>query len=105
MTRNEERAEKNSLALLTMGMTYISFTYSNNRLWQIGPLRGFRLLVPTILSGVLMLHWSLIFLVVALIALALGAGGVAGLSMQIAWILFAVFVVIWVVSFIIRAAK
>lgn len=52
-----------------------------------------------------MLHWSLIFLVVALIALALGAGGVAGLSMQIAWIIFAVGIAIWIISFLMRAVR
>jgi uncharacterized membrane protein YtjA (UPF0391 family) len=47
-----------------------------------------------------MLSWALTFLVVALIALALGFGGVAGLSMDIAWILFAVFIVLFLISLI-----
>ena len=45
-----------------------------------------------------MLRWALIFLVVALIAGALGFGGIAGTSMGIAQILFFVFVVLFVVS-------
>ena len=47
-----------------------------------------------------MLRWALIFLVVALIAGALGFGGIAGTSMGIAQILFFVFVVRFVVSLI-----
>jgi uncharacterized membrane protein YtjA (UPF0391 family) len=47
-----------------------------------------------------MLSWALTFLVIALIALALGAGGVAGLSMDIAWILFAVFIVLFLISLV-----
>lgn len=47
-----------------------------------------------------MLGWAVTFLVIALIALALGAGGIAGLSMDIAWILFAVFIVLFLVSLI-----
>ena len=47
-----------------------------------------------------MLRWALIFLVVALIAGALGFDGIAGTSMGIAQILFFVFVVLFVVSLI-----
>jgi uncharacterized membrane protein YtjA (UPF0391 family) len=47
-----------------------------------------------------MLGWALTFLVIALIALLLGAGNVAGLSMNIAWILFVVFMVLFLVSLI-----
>jgi uncharacterized membrane protein YtjA (UPF0391 family) len=47
-----------------------------------------------------MLRWALIFLVVALIAGALGFGGLAGASMGIAQILFFVFLVLFVVSLI-----
>ncbi|MDX5360251.1 MAG: DUF1328 domain-containing protein [Alphaproteobacteria bacterium] len=44
-----------------------------------------------------MFGWVLMFLILALVAMALGAGGVAGLSMQIAWILFVVGIVLAVV--------
>ena len=47
-----------------------------------------------------MLRWALIFLVVALIAGVLGFGSIAGASMQIAQVLFFVFVVLFVVSLI-----
>jgi uncharacterized membrane protein YtjA (UPF0391 family) len=40
-------------------------------------------------------------LVIALIALALGFGGVAGLSMDIAWILFVVFMVLFLISLVV----
>lgn len=47
-----------------------------------------------------MLRWALIFLVVALIAAAFGMAGVEGLAMQIAWILFVVFLILFVVSLV-----
>ncbi len=47
-----------------------------------------------------MLHWAAVFLVIGIVAMLLGAGGVAGLSMQIAWILFVVGIVLAVVFFI-----
>jgi len=46
-----------------------------------------------------MLHYSLVFLVVALIADLLGFGGIAGTSAGIAKILFFVFLVVWLVTF------
>lgn len=45
-----------------------------------------------------MLRWALGFLVVALIAAFLGFGGVASTSMEIAKILFYVFLILFVVS-------
>ena len=47
-----------------------------------------------------MLRWSLLFLVVALIAGVLGFGGIAGTSMWFAQVLFFVFLVLFVVSLI-----
>jgi len=47
-----------------------------------------------------MLHWSLMFLVIALIAAVLGFGGLAGTAIGIAKILFFVFLVLWLVSFL-----
>jgi uncharacterized membrane protein YtjA (UPF0391 family) len=44
-----------------------------------------------------MLHWAIIFLVVALVAAVLGFGGVAGTAMEGARILFYVAIVIAVV--------
>jgi uncharacterized membrane protein YtjA (UPF0391 family) len=45
-----------------------------------------------------MLGWALIFLVVALIAALLGFGGIASASAGIARVLFAVFLVLFLVS-------
>ena len=45
-----------------------------------------------------MLHWTLVFLVVALIAAVLGFGGIAGAAAGVAKVLFFVFLVIWIVS-------
>lgn len=52
-----------------------------------------------------MLRLALLFLVIALIAMVLGAGNVAGLSMEIAWILFVVFLVLAVISFAANALR
>ena len=52
-----------------------------------------------------MLRWALIFLVVALIAAALGFTGVYAAAAGIAKILFFVFLVLFVVSLIMHAAR
>ncbi|QKV19027.1 DUF1328 domain-containing protein [Oricola thermophila] len=52
-----------------------------------------------------MLGWALTFLVVALIAAALGFGGIAGASAGIAKILFFVFLILFVISLVVRATR
>ncbi|MCC7406493.1 MAG: DUF1328 domain-containing protein [Phycisphaeraceae bacterium] len=47
-----------------------------------------------------MLRWALTFLVVALIAAVLGFGALAGTAMDIARILFVVFIVLFLISLI-----
>ena len=47
-----------------------------------------------------MLQWALIFLVLALIAGALGFGGVAIISIELARIIFFVFLVLFAISLI-----
>ncbi len=47
-----------------------------------------------------MLGWAVLFLVIALVAGALGFGGVASASMEIAQIVFWIFIVLFVVSLI-----
>jgi len=48
-----------------------------------------------------MLYWAAVFLIIALVAGALGiGGGVQVISAQIAWILFVVFLVLFVVSLV-----
>lgn len=47
-----------------------------------------------------MLYYALIFLVVGLIAAALGASGVAAVATQISWILFLIGVVLLVVHLV-----
>ena len=47
-----------------------------------------------------MLYWALVFLVVALVAGALGFGGVMGASLGIAKILFFVFLVLFLISLV-----
>lgn len=47
-----------------------------------------------------MLYWAAVFLVIAIVAGLLGMTGVGGLSMNIAWILVVVFLVLFVISLI-----
>lgn len=46
-----------------------------------------------------MLDWAITFLVIALIAAVLGFGVLAGTAMEIAKILFFVFIVLFIISF------
>ncbi len=46
-----------------------------------------------------MIGWAVTFLVIGLIAAVLGFSGIAGMSMQIAWILLVVGVVLAVIFF------
>jgi uncharacterized membrane protein YtjA (UPF0391 family) len=48
-----------------------------------------------------MIYWAAVFLVIALVAAFLGFSGIAGLSMNIAWILFIVGLILAVVFFLI----
>jgi uncharacterized membrane protein YtjA (UPF0391 family) len=48
--------------------------------------------------SVAMLGWALTFLIIALIAAVLGFGGIAGLSIEIAKIIFVVAIILFVVS-------
>lgn len=49
-----------------------------------------------------MLHWTLMFLIIALIAGALGFFAIAGAAASIAKVLFFVFLVLWLISFFSR---
>jgi uncharacterized membrane protein YtjA (UPF0391 family) len=59
-----------------------------------------RCAVRSLAGDIVMLHYAVVFLVIALIAGILGFTGVAGASAGIAKILFLVFVVLFVVSLI-----
>ena len=48
-----------------------------------------------------MLGWAITFLIIALIAAALGFGGIAGTATGIAKILFVVFLVLFLVSLVV----
>lgn len=52
-----------------------------------------------------MLYWTLIFLVVALIAGLFGFGGIASASAGIAKILFGIFIVLFLVSLVFGALR
>jgi uncharacterized membrane protein YtjA (UPF0391 family) len=47
-----------------------------------------------------MLGWALLFLIVAIIAGALGLGGTAYVASEVAWIIFVVFLILFVVSLV-----
>jgi len=46
-----------------------------------------------------MLHYALVFVIIALLAAVLGLGGIAGTALYIAKILLLVFLVLFIVSF------
>jgi uncharacterized membrane protein YtjA (UPF0391 family) len=48
-----------------------------------------------------MLYWAAVFLVIALLAAVLGFSGIAGISMNIAWILFVVGLILAIVFFVV----
>ena len=52
-----------------------------------------------------MLGWALSFLIVALIAAVLGFGGIAGLSIEIAKIIFLVAIVLFAISAVVGLAR
>jgi len=52
-----------------------------------------------------MIGWALTFLVVALIAAVLGFGGIAGLSIEIAKIIFFVAIVLFLISAVIALVR
>ena len=52
-----------------------------------------------------MLYWALVFFVVAIVAAVFGFGGIASASAGIAQILFFVFLVLFPVALIMRAAR
>jgi uncharacterized membrane protein YtjA (UPF0391 family) len=54
-----------------------------------------------LLRRAIMLGWALTFLIVALIAAVLGFGGIAGLSIEIAKIIFFVAIVLFLISAIV----
>jgi uncharacterized membrane protein YtjA (UPF0391 family) len=47
-----------------------------------------------------MLYWAAVFLIIGLVAAVLGFSGVAGMSMNIAWILFIIGLILAVVFFV-----
>jgi uncharacterized membrane protein YtjA (UPF0391 family) len=52
-----------------------------------------------------LLHYAIIFLVVALIAAAVGFGGVAGVAMEGARLLFWIFIVLFVISLVVGLVR
>jgi len=56
-------------------------------------------------KGILMLGWSITFLVVAILAGVLGFSGIAGTASSIAWVLFGLFIILFVVSFILNTVR
>jgi len=57
------------------------------------------------LQGAFMLHYSVVFFVIALIAAVFGFGGIASGAVEIAKILFFVFAVLAVLGFVVNLIK
>ncbi len=53
----------------------------------------------------IMLGWAIAFFILAIVAAALGFGGIAGASAGIAQILFFVFLALLVLTFVVRAVN
>jgi uncharacterized membrane protein YtjA (UPF0391 family) len=51
-------------------------------------------------QGIVMLHYTVVFLVIALIAAVFGFGGIAAGAVEIAKILFFIFAILAIVSFV-----
>jgi uncharacterized membrane protein YtjA (UPF0391 family) len=51
-------------------------------------------------KAISMLRWALIFLIIGLVAAALGVGGIAGPALEIARVLLVVFIILLVISLI-----
>jgi uncharacterized membrane protein YtjA (UPF0391 family) len=62
-------------------------------------------MVPAKTRSIAMLGWALTFLVIALIAAALGFGGIAGVSIELAKIVFVVAIILFVISAIFGFAR
>ncbi|MCK6418102.1 MAG: DUF1328 domain-containing protein [Alphaproteobacteria bacterium] len=52
-----------------------------------------------------MLGWAITFLVVALIAAVLGFGGIAAVSVEIARILFVVFLILFIITAVLHVVR
>jgi len=52
-----------------------------------------------------MLSWAILFLIVALVAAALGFGGIAGAATNIAQILFVVFLILFLGTLVLSAVR
>ena len=50
-----------------------------------------------------MLRWAILFLIIALIAGALGLGRVEWFASELAWVLFVVFIILFIASLILGA--
>jgi uncharacterized membrane protein YtjA (UPF0391 family) len=52
-----------------------------------------------------MLQWAVTFLIIALIAAIFGFGGIAAVSVELARILFGVFIVLFLIAAVMHAAR
>lgn len=52
-----------------------------------------------------MLHWAVTFLVIALVAAVFGFGGIAAFSVELARILFIVFIVLFAIAALMHALR
>jgi uncharacterized membrane protein YtjA (UPF0391 family) len=62
-------------------------------------------LTPVLSKEPFMLHYSVIFLVIALVAALFGFGGIAAGAVEIAKILFFIFAIMAIVTFVVSLVK
>lgn len=72
-------------------------------MWMMDGTQRETLQSASVQEGKSMLHYALVFLIVAIIAAVLGFGGIAGTAAWIAKILFVAFLILALVSFLRRA--
>lgn len=73
--------------------------------WHVGCERRTRpRMMPAALTPTpkIMLHWTLVFLVIAIVAAVFGFSSLAGTAAMIAKVLFVVFLILWIISFFFR---
>jgi len=61
--------------------------------------------MPQTMKGNVMLGWAVTFLIIALIAAALGFGGVAGFAVEAAKIVFFVAIVLFLISAVVGMVR
>ena len=71
--------------------------------FQVARFRALALAAPSrqqLLGDIAMLGWAITFFIIAIVAAALGFGGIAGSAVSIAQILFVIFLILFLISLV-----